>query len=190
MPGRLLEVKLKLVKAHFDIEPVKVVFIRDYPGLPTPGGVINVSKGDELELPRWQAKLLESEGYVEVRERGVDIDYINYVHYHEVKKTAANRLVEVPPSFYRSVGELVEKIDRALLEKPSHMLVTDRENVERMVLQIAQRRLSKMVRLALTGGGGEVKDKLTPEEALVMSALEEIVSAWSRFVSSLLERRG
>jgi DNA replication factor GINS len=189
LPGRGFEARLRLVKSYFDTEPVKVVFIRDYPRLPTPGGVINARGGDEVELPRWQARMLEEEGYVEVRERGVDVDYINYVHYHEARKHAANKLVDVPPSFYRSVRELVESIDRALLEKPSHMLVTDRENIERMVLQIAQRRLSKIVRLVMTGGEEEVRDKLTPEEAIVMSALEEVISSWMRYVESLFERR-
>ena len=188
-PGRGLQVKLRLIKAYFDMEYVKVVFIRDHPSLPTPGGIINARRGDEIELPRWQARLLENEGYVEVRDPEIDIDFISRVHYNEVKKQAANRLADVPPSFYRGVRELVEKIDRALLEKPSHMLVTDRESIERLVLQIAQRRLSKMVRLALTGSGGEVAGKLTPEEALVMKSLEETVNAWNRFVSSLFETR-
>ena len=166
-----------------------MVFIKDHPRLPTPGGVINARRGDEVELPRWQARLLEREGYVEVRERPIDIDYINYVHYHEVRKQAANKLVDVPQSFYMSVRELIDKIDAALLEKPSHMLITDRENIERKVLQIAQRRLSKIVRLVLTGGGEEVKDKLTPEEAIVLKELESAVGAWSRYIASLFTKK-
>ena len=180
--------RLKLVKSYYELSSVKVVFLRDHPELPTLGGVLNVKKGDELELPRWQAKMLATKGYVEVKDSQVDIDYVNYVHYHEVKKHAANKIVDVNPHFYMKIKELIEEIDRALLERPSHMLVTDRESIERKVMQIAQRRLSKMVRLVMSGGGDEVKDKLTPEEAILMRSLESSLEAWNGYIAGLFSK--
>ncbi|MCE4603434.1 MAG: DNA replication complex GINS family protein [Aeropyrum sp.] len=180
---------LELVKSYYEVSPVKVVFVKDYKGLPTTAGILNARRGDEIELPRWQARLLKEEGVVEYKERAVDIDYVNLVHYHEVKKTAANTLMDVPDDFYLKVKELVEDLDRRIRENPGYMLFQDRENVERAILQISERRLAKMVRLALSGGGEEVRGRLTIEESLIYSMIEGLVNSWKEYISSLTSRR-
>ncbi|GBF09564.1 hypothetical protein apy_12890 [Aeropyrum pernix] len=186
---RYLDISLSIVRDYYEAAPVKVVFVKDHPRLPTPGGIINARRGDEVELPRWQARMLREKGYVEYKEKIVDIDYVNLVHYHEVKKSAANSLMGVPSDFYLRVKELVEDLDRRIRENPGYMLFQDRENVERAIMQISERRLVKMMRLVLSGGGEEVRERLTVEENLVYSMAEEVVKGWKEYVKSLVGRR-
>ncbi|MCE4602548.1 MAG: hypothetical protein F7B18_05120, partial [Desulfurococcales archaeon] len=44
--------RLRLVKLDYEVRGVRVLFLKDHPDLPTPGGVVNARRGDEMTLPR------------------------------------------------------------------------------------------------------------------------------------------
>jgi DNA replication factor GINS len=194
MPGCrrvLLSVRdrLDLVRMDYESRGVKALFLRDYKGLPTPGGVLNAKRGDEIELPRWQALLLASKGVVEVRDAGIDIDYVNMYHFREKKKIGANELSQLPQDFYMKAGELVERLDSLIRDNPSHMLFRDRDVVERNIIELAESRLVKLLRLAQSGSE-EFKERMTPEEALVYKVIRGTIESWRSYVESLTRARG
>ncbi len=180
-----LKERLRLVEIDFEVKNVRVLFLRDYKMLPTPQGVINVKKGDEIPIPRWQARLLESQGYVNVRDAEIDVDYINAYHFKEKRRTGANQLSPLPQDFYMKSKDLVKKLDDMIRESPSHMLLREREVVEKNLIEIGETRLIKIMRLAQTGGGEELRDKMTPEESLVYDNVKNVVDSWRDYIKRL-----
>ncbi len=177
--------RLRLVMLDYEVKGVRVLFLKDKPGLPTPAGVINARRGDELTLPRWQARLLEEAGIVDVRDTNVDIDTVNMYHFRERKSSAANKLSQLPQDFYMKARELVEKLDKLIREAPSSMLIRDREMLEKNLVELSEARLLKILRLAQTGGGEELRDKMTPEEQLVYDSVKRVVDAWRSYIRGL-----
>jgi len=176
--------KLKMIMIDYELRLVKVVFLKNVRGLPTPAGRLDVKRGDELELPRWQARLLEARGLAEIKERELDINGINMYHYKEKRKTAPNNLSQLPQDFYLKARDLVARLNETIRENPSNMLLRDREIVEKNLLELADTRLAKIVRLALTGGE-ELRDRMTPEEAMIYDEVSDIVKAWRNYIKSI-----
>jgi DNA replication factor GINS len=174
--------QLKLVAVDYMLRPVRVVFLKslDSP-IPTPSGLATYRKGDEVDLPRWQARLLASKGVVEIREQQLDIDTVNMYHYREKRRGAANQLSSLPQDFYPKAFELVEKLNETIRSRPSHMLLRDREILEKNLIEIAESRLAKILRLAVTEEGG-VREKLTPEETVVYDRILEAIKEWREYV--------
>ncbi len=176
--------RLRLVEIDYENRSVRVVMLENYRGLPTPSGVINAKRGDELDLPRWQAQILEEKGYAEVKDAGLDIDTINMYHYKEKRKVAANQLSPLPQDFYLKARELVERLNNLIRVNPSHMLLRDREIIEKNLVELGETRLTKIVRLALTGGE-EFRDRMTPEETLVYDQVETTAREWREYIQSI-----
>ncbi|MEB3860775.1 MAG: DNA replication complex GINS family protein [Desulfurococcales archaeon] len=177
--------RLRLVRLDYMARGVRVLFLRDHPDLPTPGGVVNARRGDEMTLPRWQAKMLEAQGVVDIRDTTVDIDIINMYHFRERKSSAANKLSQLPQDFYMKAGELVERLDRLIREAPSSMLIRDREVLEKNLAELSEARLLKILRLAQTGGGEELRDRMTPEEQIIYDNVKRVVDSWRGYIRSL-----
>ncbi|MCE4613611.1 MAG: DNA replication complex GINS family protein [Desulfurococcales archaeon] len=181
--------RLELVRLDYQARGVKSLFLRDYRGLPTPGGILNARRGDEIELPRWQAMELASRGIVEIKDSSVDIDYVNMYHFRERKKTGANELSQLPQDFYMKAGELVRRLNSLIRESPTQMLFRDREVVERNLVELAESRATKLLRLAQSGSE-EFKERMTPEEALVYKVIRDTIESWRSYIGSLARGEG
>ncbi|MCE4626240.1 MAG: DNA replication complex GINS family protein [Desulfurococcales archaeon] len=182
-----LNERLELIKLDYETRNVRVIFLKNYDKLPTPSGVLNVKKGDEIDLPRWQALMLENKGIVEIKDKKLDLDLVNTYHYREKRRAAANQITPLPPDFYMKAKELVEELNRLIQEKPTHMLLKDREILEKNLIELAEARLLKILRLALTSGEG-FKEKMTPEENLVYSNINETAVVWRKYIESIFKR--
>ncbi len=179
----LIEERLKLIRLDYEFKRVRVLFIKDYPSLPTPTGFIDVKKGDEIELPRWHARLLKELGYVEVKDGYVDLDYINVHHFKERKSSSGGMLTQVPQDFYIKSFELVERLTRLIRESPSQAILRDREVAERNLIDIAEARLAKILKLSYSGGE-EFRDRMTSEERIIYNHLMEVLESWRNYIKS------
>jgi DNA replication factor GINS len=179
-----LRERLELVVLDYETRPVRVLALRDIGPVPLPQGMVTVRRGDELEMPRWQARLLASRGLVEVRERGLEIDSVNMHHYKEKRGQAANQLQGLPSDFYLAVHDLIIRLNEMIKESPSTMLIRDREVIEKNLLDLAETRLSKILRLAVSGGE-EFKERMTPEESIIYDTLRAVVEVWRGYVKEI-----
>ncbi|MEB3850965.1 MAG: DNA replication complex GINS family protein [Desulfurococcales archaeon] len=182
--GGSLELRLRLIVMDYEMRPVRVLALKDIGPLPLPQGIVNIRRGDELEMPRWQARILSEEGAVEIRERALDIDTINMYHYREKRGQAANQLQGLPQDFYMAARDLIVKLNEMIRESPSTMLIRDREVLEKNLIDLAETRLSKIIRLAVSGGE-EFKERMTPEEGIVYDRLRGVVEAWRRYAREI-----
>ncbi|MEB2793824.1 MAG: DNA replication complex GINS family protein [Caldisphaeraceae archaeon] len=183
------EERLRLLNLDSRLRRTRVLLLRDYNSLPMPGGVMSVRKGDEIEVPRWEAEFLKERGVAEIKEEGIDIDYINNYHFREKRNSAPNQLTSLPQDFYLKIRSFIKKLDEAISKSPSHMLINDREAAEKNFLELSDVRLIKIIRLSQTDGD-ELKDRMTPEELLLYTTMKEIVKSWKEYVQSLIKGGG
>ncbi|MEM1873859.1 MAG: GINS complex subunit Sld5 [Acidilobaceae archaeon] len=167
---------------------MRVVFLKDYPQLPTPMGVVSVKRGDELELPRWQARILKNMGFAEIRDSEVDLNTINTFHFRE-RRNPPGELVAFQQDFYLRAREFIEKIDRIIRENPSHMLLRDRDSAEKNLVDIAETRLLKLLKLAYSQDAG-VKTRITVEELVLYDYLLRAVSSWRSYIKKIVGGAG
>lgn len=182
----MLSEKFELAWLDYEMRRARVVFLRDYPKLPTPMGLISVKRGDEIELPRWQAHLLKAKGYVEVRDGEVDLNTINTLHFRE-RRNPPGELVLFQQDFYLRVKDFLEKIDKVIRENPSHMLLRDRDTAEKNVVDIAETRLLKLLKLAYSQDVS-VKTRITVEELVLYDHLLKLISSWREYIKKIVGR--
>ncbi len=180
----LLAERLKLVELDYEFREVRVLFVKDYEDLPLPNGRVTARKGDEMDLPRWQARLLADMGYVEIKDRRLDVNEINMVHYREKRGRGANEIQPLPQDFYFKVREYVSMLNNAIRESPASMLIREREAAEKNTLDLADTRLVKILRLAQTGSS-EFKDRMTPEERILFDVLQSLIEDWKRYAKKV-----
>ncbi|GAB6147928.1 GINS complex subunit Sld5 [Stetteria hydrogenophila] len=176
--------RLRLIELDYEFRDVRVLFLRDYGELPLPNGKVTVRKGDELDLPRWQARLLAEQGYVEIKERPLSVDEINMLHYREKRGRGANEIQPLPPDFYLKVRDYVSMLNSAIKDNPSSMLLREREVAEKNTLDLADARLVKILRLAQSGSS-EYKDRMTPEEHVAFDVIQSVIEEWRGYVRRL-----
>lgn len=176
--------RMKLIEIDALLRPVKVMILKEYT-ITLPGERLSVKKGDEIEVPRWMAEWLIERGVAKPKEE-VDLNFINGYHFKERRSSSSSQLAQLPPDFYVTVGEYMRRLDEQIKAQPSHMLINDRDVSEKNVLELSQLRLNKIIRLAQTDAGDEALTNMTPEEALLYSAIKETVESWRRYVQSLV----
>ncbi|MCE4614338.1 MAG: DNA replication complex GINS family protein [Desulfurococcales archaeon] len=179
--------RLKLLEGDYELEPVRVLVLREAE-IPAPSGVTVVQRGEELDLPRWQARKLRDSGIVEIKEAEIGSEEIARVHFTEVNSRGAIQLAQLPPRFYLKVREYIENLNRAIKENPSPSLFNDRANTEKLLADIVDRRLNKIVRLVVAGGDDSVLDKMTPEEKILYKTLLETLKTWREGIIGYLGR--
>jgi DNA replication factor GINS len=166
--------------------PVRVQFIKDYENLPLPSGVVSLKRGDEIELPRWQARELLKRGFIEVKEKKLGLDEVNLYHYREKRSQNVSAPQPLPQDFYLKARELIRELDEAIRKSPSSMLLRDREILEKNIIELAETRLLKIIRLA-QAGGEEYRERLTPEETIMHSVVRSLLEAWRDYITALLK---
>ncbi len=179
--------RLRLLEKDYELEPVRVLVLRDVE-IPTPSGVTRVQRGEELDLPRWQARELREKGVVDIKEAEIGSEDIARVHFAEVHSRGAIQLAQLPPRFYLKVREYIESLNRAIKENPSPSLFNDRANTEKLLADIVDRRLNKIVRLVVAGGDDSVLDKMTPEEKILYKTLLDTIRSWRDEIIGYLGR--
>ncbi|MEB3756434.1 MAG: DNA replication complex GINS family protein [Desulfurococcales archaeon] len=179
--------RLRLLERDYELEPVRVLVLKEAE-VPTPSGVVVIQRGEELDLPRWQARKLRDNGVVEIKEAEIGAEEIARVHFTEVHSRGAIQLAQLPPRFYLKVREYIESLNKAIKENPSPSLFNDRANTEKLLADIVDRRLNKIVRLVVAGGDDSVLDKMTPEEKILYKTLLEILKTWREGIIGYLGR--
>ncbi|AFZ70414.1 GINS complex subunit Sld5 [Caldisphaera lagunensis DSM 15908] len=148
------------------------------------GGTINAKKGDEIDLPRWQALYLKSIDVADIKEEEVDINYLNSYHFKEKRNQAPNQLSPLPQDFYIKISSFIKSLDKAISQNPTHMLINDREAAEKNFIELSESRLLKLIRLSQTNGD-DLRDRMTPEEFLIYSTIKNIIFSWRSYILNL-----
>lgn len=164
--------------------PVRVMVLRDLGK--TVFSDIELTRGAEVELPRWVAEALEKREYVRILRELKSIDDINKIRFQEERKSEGSKteLYKLPRNFYFEVGRLVEEY-RSRLDTRDPRTLQDLDKALRAFQRIFSLRLKKILYLVQVSENidEEIEKRMTLEERVFYRFLLNNVYKWMRDLS-------
>ena len=164
---------VELAKVHatgFDLEEVKVTFLHDVK-LSVSGLDVEGKQGEILNIPRWIARVLESEKHVHIEE----VDMVVELKQAMVKENVQGEfeLATLDPHFYVRLISYMKNLPKE-----------DYDKVESMLNSLVRKRQGKIIHLADSSKlTADLSSKLTLEES---SFYEKIYKTSSDFKNQIL----
>ncbi len=173
---------LDIVDVLYDLMDVRVAILKDLGKVPVDGDVVAISRGQEVELPRWLARTLSELGVVEFRYGLLTPDDVSKYLISE-KSTGRSSLTKLKEDFYHEVRELLGKVKASSVDADSAMAAIRLESNLRDLIRL---RVNKIVNITVLGTRVEsFEESLTIEELLLYKLLNDLLSSW---LSKLLPR--
>ncbi len=187
--GKVMEDKFKLLKESFMNTPVKIIVLEDVGPMVMPDGrSFSARKGEEREVPRWVAYYLEKKGFAKRRGGEITLDEIIKIHYREVNRRSMSDIDPLPTNFYWLVREFLDDLDKTIKESPDPVLIERKRKVEGYIREIFEKRLQALLTMAIRGGDiGVLKQRILPEEAVLLDAIYDVIVKWRKNVLGMEE---
>ncbi|MEM0361572.1 MAG: hypothetical protein QXH57_04405 [Sulfolobales archaeon] len=181
----MFDLLLKTVNAVYDLRNVKAVVLKDLGKVPIDGDVVTVSKGQEVELPRWLARTLSELGVVEFREPPITSDDIGKYLISE-KSMGKTSLTKLREDFYHEVKELLSRIKTSSIDADSAIAAIRLESNIRDLIRL---RINKIVNVTVLHARLErFEENLTLEELLLHRLLNDLLTSWLNQLSAKVVR--
>lgn len=171
----MFDLLLTTTKVIYDLKSVKVAVLKDLGKLPINSDVSAVSRGQEVELPRWLAKKLSELGVVEVRLRPTTPDEVGkyLISEKSVGKSSINKLRD---DFYYEVKELLSRVKSSSVDADSAIAAIRLESNLRDFIRL---RMNKIISLTVLNTTRErIEGNLTIEELVLFKMLNDLLSSW------------
>ncbi len=171
---------LSVVNVINDLRGVKVAVLKDLGRLLIDNEVMNVSRGQEIELPKWLATVLAKLNIVELKYSPLTIDDVSkyLITERSLSKSAISKLRN---DFYIESRELLSRVKSSSLDADSAITAIRLESNLRDLIRL---RLSKILSVATLGIKVEkFEDNLTLEELLLLKLLNELISTWLNLIA-------
>lgn len=172
---------MELLREAFERTPVKAVVTVESEQIKLPNGnVINVKKGEEIELPRWFANALEEKGIVRRKWNEFSIDELMKIEYKTMKMRSPKELEQLPNNFYWICSEHIKYLDKLLKTNPDPNYIQEKKKVTDSLNKIITRRLSLLLESLLTFGIdiSSLQLKATPEELILIQRFYKDLKSW------------
>ncbi len=177
---------LELLRARYELKPVRVMVVKDVGKLVIDGVELELRKGTEVEVPRWVARILASQGYVEILESPLTLDDIARVHFMVTETRSLVDTPSLPEDFYQRAREYFDRLEELLRRNPSAQLLEEKEKAELYFEEILSRRFWTILQLLrATGARAEVYERLSPEEKILHDTLQEVIEEWLASISPI-----
>ncbi len=175
---KLLSMYMGLVYRDFEEELVRVIVVEDIGPIYIPEGVIELTKGSEYNLPRWIAVELYRRGYVEFKDKPVDLEKLAKIAYSEESSRKGIEFSKTPQYFYHIVGYEIDGLYERLERERDTRLLLDIQKYEDYLLRIGKARVKKITQLIPIEIPQEVYMCLSEEERILYRMLREILVGW------------
>jgi len=171
---------LSVVNVINDLRGVKVAVLKDLGRLLIDNEVMNVSRGQEIELPKWLATVLARLNIVELKYSPLTIDDVSKYLITE-KSLSKSAISKLRNDFYIESRELLSRVKSSSLDADSAITAIRLESNLRDLIRL---RLSKILSVATLGIKVEkFEDNLTLEELLLLKLLNELISTWLNLIA-------
>jgi len=172
----MFDMMLRCASIVSELKHVKAVVLKDLGKVPLDGEVTTITRGQEVELPKWLANFLATLGYVELREQHLTIDEVSRDLMSE-KGLGKSSLVKLRDDFYSEAKELLSRVKSGSLSNIDAAINAVR--LESNLRDLMRLRLNKIVSIASLGVKVEkFEDNLTIEELVLFNFLTRIISEW------------
>ncbi|MEM0021049.1 MAG: hypothetical protein QW039_06185 [Fervidicoccaceae archaeon] len=173
--------EMLLLKEAFERSPVKAIVLADAETLKLPNGTtLSVKKGDEIELPRWYANMLEDKGIVKRKWNEFSLEEISKIEYKSRSMRSPKDLEQLPNSFYWICSEHLAHLEKILKSNPDPNYIQEKRRIMEFLNWIITRRLYVLVNsmLATNADLPSLQAKVTPEELILIEKFQSGLKEW------------
>ena len=153
--------------------------IRDIPEVVIAGKKLGpLATSSQVEIPNWAIEILKNHGYIEIDQ---DEDYASIQYIQNVYRTEDDSphkgLQSIHPLLYSAINtKLIElRSEKASLDPKQYDEI---ERLRRLLGIISQKRLSKILRVAISGAYQDKRKDMTLEERWLCEELGFLASDW------------
>ncbi|MEM4520053.1 MAG: hypothetical protein QXD94_06420 [Sulfolobales archaeon] len=171
----MFDLLLATINTVYSLKNVKVVVLKDLGKLPINGEVTTVSRGQEIDLPRWLANALSELGATEIKYHPTTPDDVGKYLISE-KSMGKSSLAKLREDFYRDVKDLLSRVKSSSIDADSAIAAIRLESNLRDLIRL---RMNKIVSIATLNARLEkLEENLTIEELLLFKLLNDLLSSW------------
>jgi len=153
--------------------------VRDMPEVVIAGKKLGpLTTSSQVEIPNWVIGILKNHGYIEIDQ---DEDYTSIQYIQSVYRTEGDSphkgLQSIHPLLYSAINiKLLElRSEKASLDPKQYDEI---ERLRRLLGIISQKRLSKILRVAISGAYQDKRKDMTLEERWLCEELGLLASDW------------
>jgi DNA replication factor GINS len=174
-----VDLRLQLAELEYLTEAVRVIVLKNLPPVTIDGTTYDLRKGVELEMPRWLAEVLQAEGVVEKSGLEISLEDAARVHFSAMNMRSPSDLEPLPRHFYVSLKKQIERLDRAIRERPTISDIELRHKLVQYLSEIVERRLM-MILYSIRSPAvlAELSSRLSPEEQFIQQLVYRSIEAW------------
>lgn len=136
------------------------------------------SSSSQVELPNWAIEIMANHGYIEIdqNEDYASMHYIQNVYMAE-DDSPHKGLQSIHPLLFSAINKKLVKLhsEKASLDPKQYDEI---ERLRRLIGMISQKRLSKILRVAISGAYQDKKKDMTLEERWLCEELAALTSDW------------
>ena len=176
-----LSIELELIAQEYENGSVRVIVVKDYGKLRVDGAEYSLTRGVEIEVPRWLASILEDEGIANQSEPGISIEDITRVHFSVMSARTPAELEPLPRDFYQEALRYLERLAKRVRKEFNASLLEEHQKASQYLAEILDRRLSLILQsLRSPAALAEISASLSKEETALLDALRGSIDTWRK----------
>ncbi|MFP3269061.1 MAG: hypothetical protein GU347_03100 [Desulfurococcales archaeon] len=178
--------EMALLKEAFERSAVKVIITVENASIKLPnGGIANVKKGDEIEVPRWMANLLDEKGIAKRKWNEVQLQELSKIDYKTRTVKSPREVESLPSNFYWIWTEYLEHLEKVIKSTPDPNYIYERKRVSEFLNRIMSRRIAILIDAILTSGVEmpSLLSKVTPEELVLLEKFQGDFKEWKEILN-------
>jgi DNA replication factor GINS len=138
-----------------------------------------MNQGDIVELPRWIAEILTSQGIAESQEESFASEVFKAVN--REKMAGDTQIASLRTDFYLKVRRHLAYSNEMAKTKPA--TASELERTKTLIYDLVALRLRKILMMSTAlSPPNDIKDKLTPEEYQIFDTIYGLLQLWRRAV--------
>lgn len=172
---------IERAQMNFSNDTRLCIIKKPMPELTVAGKIVGpFSPATEVFLPNWAIETLLKHGLVEIEQKEdyASVQYIQDIYRNEEESTHMG-LHSIHPLLYAAISKKLIKLqsEKASLDPKQY---DEREKLQRLLGIISQKRLSKILRVAVSGAYQDKRNDMTLEERWLCEEISKIISDWKK----------
>lgn len=178
-----IEQLIEGLEVSFMLSPARVTVLKNFGKAPFIEDIV-LSRGIEIEIPRWLALILEKWGVVELspNERPrLDTVARAKILERDMERRGLRTLAKLHPYFYIMIRLMVRELESRAKRELNISVLKEIDAIRSSLYDVLKLRLGKIIDAALMGTvSTELLDNMTFEEKVLFTKLSSVIKSWHR----------
>ncbi|MCS7111792.1 MAG: hypothetical protein N3E36_07205 [Sulfolobales archaeon] len=167
-------IDIELLELLYTLIPVRTMVLKPIGEMPLLTS--SIYKGSEVMISRWLAEILEEENYVEILDNTLtsqDLAKLRFMHTQQ-----RGRLLKLDEYFFTKARIAIEALESEAKKVSDIVLLKSVERMKEDFTEIANIRLSAILKAIQLKGVDTVEKELSIEERVLINRFRKILFCW------------